>query len=72
MSAAKAEGYAEREKMEIAVSCSIYSDEELERICEFFNCQFYELDFLMVEKYYEEHSEELQAIIEKNNKMSDN
>lgn len=66
--AAKAEGYADRERIEIAVSCGIYSDKELEKICKHFDCQFYEINILMVEKYYEEHPDELQAIIEENKK----
>lgn len=65
---AKADGYADRERMEIAISCGVYSDKELEKICKHFDCQFYELNILMVEKYYEEHPDELQAIIEKNKK----
>ena len=65
---AKAEGYADRERIEIAVSCGIYSDKELEKICKHFDCQFYELNILMVEKYYEEHPDELQTIIEENKK----
>lgn len=63
--AAKAEGYADRERINIAVSCGIYSDEELQKICKHYDCQFYELNIMMTEKYYEEHPDELQKVIEK-------
>ena len=34
-----------------AINCGINSDEELEKICEYFNCKWYDLDPYMVEIY---------------------
>ena len=35
-----------------AVDCGIHSDEELEKICNYFNCKWYDLDPRMVDIYY--------------------
>ena len=35
-----------------AVDCGINSDEELEKICDYFNCKWYDLDPFMVDMYY--------------------
>lgn len=35
-----------------AVECGIHSDEELEKICDYFNCKWYDLDPRMVDIYY--------------------
>ena len=38
-------------RIEKALSCDIHSEEELERICEYFDCEYYELHPFLVETY---------------------
>lgn len=45
------------EQDEAAIELGIKSDEELEKICEYYQCKYYDLDEWMVEKYYENKAE---------------
>lgn len=38
-------------RIEKAIDCGITSDEELEKICDYFECEYYELNPFMVESY---------------------
>lgn len=38
-------------RIEKAIDCGIKSDEELEKICSYFECEYYELNSFMVETY---------------------
>lgn len=38
-------------KDQTAIECGIHSDEELEKICDFYNCKYYDLDEFMVKAY---------------------
>lgn len=38
-------------RIEKAIDCSISSEEELEKICEYYNCKYYELSETMVKEY---------------------
>lgn len=38
-------------RIEKAIDCGITSDEELKKICDYFECEYYELDRFMVEAY---------------------
>lgn len=42
-------------RIEKAIDCGIKSDEELDKICEYFNCEYYHLDRYLVERYREEN-----------------
>jgi AraC-like DNA-binding protein len=41
------------EKIEVAIDLGIYSDEDLEKICEHYSCKYYELNEHMVKEYYD-------------------
>lgn len=45
------------EQDEAAIELGIKSEEELEKICEYYQCKYYDLDEWMVEKYYENKAE---------------
>ena len=38
-------------KTEKAIDCGITSDEEMKRICEYYDCEYYQLNGLMVTEY---------------------
>lgn len=38
-------------RIEKAIKCGVTSDEELEKICDYFECKYYELDRFMVDAY---------------------
>lgn len=38
-------------RIEKAIDCGISSEEELEKICEYYNCKYYELSETMVKEY---------------------
>lgn len=42
-------------RIEKAIDCGIKSDEELDKICEYYNCKYYHLDRYMVELYREKN-----------------
>jgi len=41
-------------RIEKAIDCGIKSDEELDKICEYYNCEYYNLNTFIVEHYREE------------------
>lgn len=41
-------------RIEIAIDCGISSDEELEKICDYYNCKYYDLDKFMIDAYREQ------------------
>lgn len=45
------------EQDKVAIELGIKSEEELEKICEYYQCKYYDLDEWMVEKYYENKAE---------------
>lgn len=45
------------EHAKVAIHLGIKSDEELEKICGYYQCKYYDLDEWMVEKYYENKAE---------------
>ena len=45
------------EQDEAAIELGIKSEEELEKICKYYQCKYYDLDEWMVEKYYENKAE---------------
>jgi hypothetical protein len=38
-------------RVEKAIDCGISSDEELGKICDYYNCKYYDLDTFMVDAY---------------------
>lgn len=42
-------------EVEAAIACGISSDEELDAICSFYQCKYYDLDHFMVEAYRDMH-----------------
>jgi hypothetical protein len=49
--------YSLSEQDKVAIELGIKSEEELEKICEYYQCKYYDLDEWMVEKYYENKAE---------------
>ncbi len=43
---------------EAAIKCGIETEEELDAICEFYGCKYYDLDYIMVDSYRRSLSEE--------------
>jgi len=41
------------EKIEVAIDLGIYTNEDLEKICEYYSCRYYELNKHMVKEYYD-------------------
>lgn len=48
-------------RVEKAIHCGITSDEELEKICDYFECEYYKLNPFMVEAYRKMLSKEISA-----------